>query len=178
MDYVTNSTMEDNNHTLPGKILFTGGIRNTITNGEINGSIAVELKNAVDVNMSADSDDEPEFKVDVSGAIGIPSRPVMNSEIHYDIDSESQTAYNNLQFSYSYGTTAINGVAAFDPEGDNGTVALANQNGIAVDFNVQNGDVVYDTSSVKRNSKVIGELQERNGVPIVKYIDGTFESLP
>lgn len=177
-DYVTNTTLENNNHIIPSKLLFTGGIKNTITNGDIKGSIAVELKNATDINLSKHSEDKPLFKVDISGAIGMPSRPVMNSEIHYDINNTSTTAYNNLQLSYSYDSTAINGVATFDKEGDNGVVALANQDGISVDFNVANGDVVYSTSSVKRNSKVIGELQERNGVPVVKYVDGSFESLP
>ena len=62
---------------------------------------------------------------------------------------------------------------------NNGDVTVTTHTGIRADMKIENGDLVTDgTGTVTKDAKVLGALEEREGVPVIKYIDGSFESLP
>ncbi len=190
--YVTNSSLADkgfveegeygdesfyNSANLPKIVTFTGDINNTTTGAGLNGTLSVDWLNAVTMDMVADnnSDDKPNVDVSFNGKLKAPANPVMVVNLGYTNPSEA----NNFTFSYSYDSTVINGTGNFDKEMKNGTVVLTNHLSLESTIKVVGGDIVYGSqSSVKKSGKLIGELQEREGVPVIRYIDGTFESLP
>ena len=162
-----------NSGVLPKKAKFIGSIKNTVTSGEINGELNVEWKNAEDINLTDDSD-KAQLDVTLQGKIKMPSRPEMILNLGY----ENQEDTNDYSLSYQYDTTVLNASGSL-VEDQNGTIEFTGTNGIKLVVTFENGDPVYGASSpVTRNGRKIGELQERADVPVISYVDGSFESLP
>ena len=167
--YVVNSEM------IPKVVTFTGNITNTTTAASLTGTLSVDWLNAETMDLTEESNDEPSVDVSFNGRLQMPTHPVMVLNLGYTNPSQD----NNLTFSYSYDATVINGTANFDEEMQNGTIVLTNHIGLEATIKQENGEIVYGAqSSVKKGGKVIGKLQQREDVPVIKYIDGTFESLP
>jgi len=164
-----------NSGKIPKKVSFTGAIKNTSNNSEINGTLSVDWLNAATMDITNNSDEEPLVDVSFIGKIQMPERPLMTLSIGFTNPNDR----NNFAFSYAYDSTTINGTGLFDKEMDNGTITLDSHNGLRALVKVTNGEVIYGAaSSVKRNGRLVGQLEEREGVPVIKYTDGTFESLP
>lgn len=165
-----------NSGVVPKKATFVGNLKNTKTSGEINAEINVDWKNAVTMDLTKDSEDKAELDVSLKGKIKMPNRPEMILNLGFD-SSEASNKYN---LSYQYDTTVLNGKATFtDPDDENGTVEFTGTSGIKLLVKVENGETLYGADSpVTRNGRKIGELQERDDVPVIKYVDGSFESLP
>ncbi len=164
-----------NSGKLPKKVTFTGSIKNTQTNGEINATLNVDWLNAATMDLSEGSDETPLVDVSLAGTIKMPSRPLMLLNIGYTNPNDR----NNITFGYAYDATTLNGTGAFDKEMENGLITLTTHNGIQSLIKISDGEVVYGAQSpVTRNGRAVGELQEREGVPVISYTDGTFESLP
>ena len=160
---------------IPKVVTFTGNITNTTTAASLTGTLSVDWLNAETMDLTEESNDEPSVKVLFNGRLQMPTHPVMVLNLGYTNPSQD----NNLTFSYSYDATVINGTANFDEEMQNGTIVLTNHIGLEATIKQENGEIVYgEQSSVKKDGKVIGKLQQREDVPVIKYIDGTFESLP
>jgi len=178
-EYVTNKTLTQNRGSVPSKLKFRGGITNITTKGDISGNIDVILKNAKDINLTDIKVQDLDLKVDMSATIKMPDRPAMTSSVNYDTDNMSYSGHYKLNFYYNYDKTAISGLASFDKSRKYGTINLSSGSGVAINVAIINGKVAYgNRSQVTRKGKVIGELQDRDGVPVIKYIDGSFESLP
>ncbi len=188
-EYVTNNSIKDNgwekkinedrefynSGKLPKKALFRGSIKNTKTNGEISGMVNVDWVNAASMNLTNDSTDEAHVKASINGSIKMPSRPEMSLTLGYE--NPNQT--NNFTLSYAYDATTISGDATFDKEMKNGQIILRTHEGVKFVVKVTDGKIVYgDESVVTRNGRRVGRLEERESVPVIKYTDGTFESLP
>ncbi len=188
-EYVTNNSIQGNgwekkidedrkfynSGKLPKKALFRGSIKNTKTNGEISGMVNVDWVNAASMNLTNDSTDEAHVKASINGSIKMPSRPEMSLTLGYE--NPNQT--NNFTLSYAYGATTISGDATFDKEMKNGQIILRTHEGVKFVVKVADGEIVYgDESVVMRNGRRVGRLEERESVPVIKYTDGTFESLP
>jgi hypothetical protein len=178
-EYVTNKTLTQNRGSMPSKLKFRGGVTNIATKGDISGNIDVTLKNAKDINLTDVKVQDLDLKVDMSATIKMPNRPAMTSSVNYDTDNMSYSDHYKLNFYYNYDKTAISGIASFDKSRKYGTINLSSGSGVAMKVVIIAGKVAYgNRSQVTRNGKVIGELQERENVPVIKYIDGSFESLP
>ncbi len=163
-----------NSGYLPKKVTFDGNITNA-NGGYISGGVSVDWLNAKTMNLSKGSKDFPLVSVDVTGKIKMPSRPEMILNLGYKNPSKD----NNFTFNYAYDATSITGAGDFDKEMQNGDIVLTSHHGLKAIIKVVDGDVIYGPqSSVTRNGAAVGELQERQGVPVIKYTDGTFESLP
>jgi hypothetical protein len=164
-----------NSGYLPKKVVYEGIIAKDNSDSYISGKIVADWLNAEKMSLVKNSNEEPVVDVSVTGKIKAVDRQEMMISLGY-------TNLNNIskfRFVYAYDSTIINGTGTFDKEVDNGTIVLTTLNGLKSTIKVTNGDVVYGPqSSVTKNSTIIGELQERNGVPVIKYTDGTFESLP
>lgn len=183
--YVENNSLENenffddeeesfnNSKMIPKVVTFTGNITNTDTTASLTGTLSVDWLNAATMNLTDASNDEPSVDVSFNGTLQMPARPEMVVNLGYT------NSNNHFTFSYSYDATVINGIADFDKEMQNGTIVLTNHLGLEATIKQLNGETVYGPqSSVKKGGKVIGELQRREDVPVIKYIDGTFESLP
>ncbi len=164
-----------NSANLPKVITFTGDINNTTTNASLSGTLNVDWLNAATMDLTEGSNDKQSINISFNGKLQIPSIPMMIINLGYTNPSQN----NNFTFSYSYDATVINGSGNFDQDMENGTITLTNHLGLEATIIQADGNTVYGSqSSVKKSGKSIGELQEREGVPVIKYIDGTFESLP
>ena len=163
-----------NSGVLPKKVKFVGVIKNTTTNGEVDAELNVELKNAEDMNLSDGADYEAKLKVTLKGKIKMPERPEMIINLGYENNSDS----NDYSLSYQYNTTVLNARGTLVDD-ENGTIEFTGTSGIKLLVKMENGDPLYGAQSpVSRNGRKIGELQDRDGAPVIKYSDGSFESLP
>ncbi len=127
------------------------------------------------MNLSGSSDAKAIMDVSVIGKIKAPQRP----EMMINLGFTNPNNHNNLRFVYAYDNTIINGTGAFDQAAENGSIILSTLDGLKITIKNDNGDVVYGAqSSVTKDGTKIGELQERQGVPVISYTDGSFESLP
>ncbi len=180
--YVINNTLADKNFfenynstTLPKKITYSGDINNTTTSAGLSGALTIDWLNAATMDLTDESNDKPNINISSNGTLKMPTRPAMIVNFGYT----NPSGVNNFTFSYSYNTTVINGTGNFDELMQDGTIVLSNHLGLEITIKQTDGNIVYGSqSSVTKGGKQIGELQEREGVPIVKYIDGSFESLP
>jgi hypothetical protein len=164
-----------NSGRLPKKMTLEGSIINTATKGAINGKLSLDWLNASTMDLGENSEEEPSVDVKIVGKIKMPERPEMILNIGY----KNPENKNNFTFSYAYDTTTIDGTGAFDKEMKNGTIILNSGNGVKSTILVENGETIYGPrSSVTRYGRHIGQLEEREGLPVIKYTDGTFESLP
>jgi hypothetical protein len=166
-----------NSGYLPKKIVFDGAITNSSNSGYIKGKVTTDWLNAQSMNLNGSSDEKAIVDVSVTGKIkASQERP----EMMINLGFTNPNNRSNFRFVYAYDETIINGTGAFDKEVENGTIILTTLNGLKSTIKVVNGDVVYGSqSSVTKNGIKIGELKEVvSGVPIIKYTDGSFESLP
>ncbi len=165
-----------NSGVVPKKVKFVGSIKNTTTSGEINGELNVAWKNAVTMDLTKGSEDVAEIDATLKGKIKMPNRP----EMILNLGFKSLETSNQYNLSYQYDTTVMNGTATFSDKDDkNGTIEFTGTSGIKLLVKMENGETLYGADSpVTRNGRKIGELQEREAVPVIKYVDGSFESLP
>jgi len=171
MDYVTNTNIKDNGGVVPKKLLYTGNIENIKSSSKIDGSIAIGFKDIETYNP--DSDDLVP-KIDISGKLIMPGHPAVDANLGFDVVKTKPV----LTFDYSYDNTNISGATSFSADGKDGVIELKGDKGIKVNVKIKNGNIVYGKDSqVTKDGKVVGTIEERKGVPIIKYTDGTFESL-
>ncbi len=164
-----------NSGYVPTKIVFNGKLSNTSNDSYIWGKVDIDWLNAKTINLVNGDGEIAELNLSINGKLKISNRPEMILNLGYANTNEK----NQFTLNYVYGSTSLTGRGDFDISGKNGEIVLSSHNGIKAVIKVQNGKIVYGSQSiVTRNGEVVGELQERRGVPVIKYVDGTFESLP
>ena len=165
---------------LPQDIVFEGRVENTTTNAFVEGRVAVNVVNAADVDLVEIEQDEngsatiPQGTIDITGKLQMPERPLMLITVGLDNTVDAKKPV--IDASYSYDTTVVNLATTVDTELDKADVVITNQVGLKIDVAVD-GDQPL-TGTVTQDGVDIGVIEEINGVPRVKYVDGTFESLP
>ncbi len=183
LDYVENESLLDakTGSWVPSQLLFEGQLTNTVTNGSIAGNIDIDLINAATMSK----EDNPILNVNINGTLAMPERPKMDLELTYSNEGENEDTYHNFTASYGYDNTEINIDGTLDEVGENGQVVITDNNNIRVLIIIENGDLVEGNSETKTgsivtyNGTLIGTLEDlRNGLIVIKYTDGTFESLP
>ncbi len=167
-----------NSGYIPESMTLDGIIKNLTTQTEFDGTFGVTLMNAADMNLS-DLDhvvDEPHLKATAGGVLKRAGFDDMslNLEVEYNPD----TITTNSSLAYVYGTMTVNAVSHVDDYGD-GNVTVTSGNGLSITVVLDNGDINYNTTTpLTKDNKEIGYLDDETGIPRIKYIDGTFESLP
>ena len=177
-----------NSGYLPSEVTFKGMVNDNQSN-TLETTLNVEWKNAADMNIS-DDNATPSIAATLDGTLTMPSSPVMNVVINYN-----NVPKQHINATYAYGTTAITIDAitdatfnsTFDDDIDtasdkvlkNGTIKVSSASGITANVKIANG-TIDDTNSTLEdiNGTIIGRFEKRSNVPVVKYIDGTFESIP
>jgi len=163
------STKEiSNSGWLPSDITFIGAISRT--GASMEGTLNAKWLNVA--TMDLESSDEPLVKVAFNGKLQMPSRPEMLTTLIFENDA----SHNTIGASYTYGSTVINMSALFDSEMDNGDVEITTHTGLKADIKVQGNTTISGT--VTKDGSLVGTFEERSDVPVIKYVDGSFESLP
>lgn len=164
-------SQKNNSGWLPDDITFNGSISET--GASLKGELQAKWLNAKTIDLN--SDEKPLVNVQLSADLKMPDRPKMQTVINF----ENNTTNNTIGASYSYNKTIISTNALFDSKMKNGTIEVKTPTGLRADLKVKNGHLVVDGSGkVTKNGSVLGSLQDRAGVPVIKYTDGSFESLP
>ncbi len=162
-----------NSGWLPNEVTFAGTISRTDVSME--GTLNAKWLNAVTMNLNGDTDEKPLVEIAFNGKLRMPERPEMLATLTF----ENNATHNTIGASYTYGSTVINLSAHFDENMDNGDVEVTTHTGLRADIKIIGGDLVTDgTSTVTKDGKLLGAFEERANVPVIKYEDGTFESLP
>ncbi|MFT7879694.1 MAG: hypothetical protein ABXS91_04785 [Sulfurimonas sp.] len=159
-----------NSGWLPSDVTFTGAISRE--GAAIDGTIHAEWINAETFNPDVDEVYMPLVKVSVGGTLQMPERPEMAIALSF----ENNATNNMLTASYSYDATLINMSAVSDTEMNNVDVEITTPMGLRADITVEKDAPV--TGTLTKDGGLVGTFEEREGMPIIKYIDGTFESLP
>lgn len=186
--YVWNDTDEaiGNSGNIPKKVAFEGSLKNTKTNGELSGTVNIELLNVQTLDLTTDISEtnEPALKVDLSGKLLMPERPETLLNLSYETKVNDDAHRHSVTGSYSYDTTLITVAGSVGKTGKNANLVFTNGSGITADFILANdtfvnGNVANSTGSlVKKDGKVVATIEERNDdVIIIKYLDGSFESI-
>ena len=170
--YVRNHTVDIEGHYIPSALSFDGTIADQSNESSLNGNISMVLKNAADINFS--SEEEPLFSINTTGRLKMPDHPVLNVMLGVENVDANRNDYN---LSYSYDSVVVNGTAKLDSDEENGTVDFTSTNGLHIHIVLVNGEIDTARSSVTKDGNAIGHFEKRNDLTIIKYIDGTFESL-
>lgn len=158
---------------VPNEMTFTGSITNTTTSGSITGTLNAKWLNAVTMDTE-DQNATPLVKVTLDGTLQMPSRPAMTVHLGY----ENSATQNIINATYAYDTTSIRVDGVFDLNMLNGDIDITSATGIRADIAVVNENIDFANSNVTKGGLVLGNFEDRVGIPVIKYIDGTFESLP
>lgn len=174
--YVENTTMDKNNGMIPSRLVFNGSLTNRNNNAKITGVMQVDLLNASTIDMDQNVDKSMHLKTEIHGLLKRPQ--YKDTNITLGIDEPVGSTDKTVTFSYRYDNTVVNATGSFDHDMRNGTVEISTSDEIKVFLQIKDGDLVYEGSSYVENGGVqIGTIEERNGVTVVHYNDGTFESL-
>ena len=160
-----------NSGWLPNDVTFTGAISRT--GASIEGTLNAKWLNAATIDVE-NSLDVPFLDVTLNGKLQMPELPEMLMSLSY----ENNVTHNTLGASYTYDATVINANGVFDANMSNGDVEITTHTGIRADIDVSNGSIVYGgASNVTKDGLLIGEFEDREGLPVIKYTDGSFESI-
>ncbi len=177
LNYINNTNQSK---WLPEEVTFDGSLKNSATSGEISGLVDIVFKNAKTVTR----DEDMEVSINVNGTLAVPERPKMDIALNYSNSVDKPDTYNNYTADYSYDKTAINIQSIMDKNNKNGNITIKSNNGITFKIIILDGDLVEgdakrkDGSIVTYKGELIGTLEYRNKVIVVKYLDGSFESIP
>lgn len=155
-----------NSGWLPSDLSFEGAISRT--GALLKGTLNAKWLNAKNIDL--DGNDIPLVDVKFNGILEMPERPEMLTTLHFN-----NNAGNELSASYSYDTTVINLSALLNAEMQPVEASITTHNGLDLEIVVNDDDSV--DGNLTKDGKLVGTVEERNGAPVIKYIDGTFESL-
>ena len=172
-DSWTDDDLQNSGH-LPSQLTFDGTLTNNVTSEYLNANIDAKWTNIVDANLS-DEMYKPDLDITVKGTLTMPESALMNVALTYKNVGISKTA----KVTYVNGDISITADTAYSD--DNGTkiINLSSTAGIKSTITL-NGDntVDYTKSTVTDTSgKTVGAFEDRAGAAVVKYSDGTFDSL-
>ena len=115
--------------------------------------------------------------VTLNGKLQMPERPEMLMTLIF----ENSVTQNILGASYTYDTTVINAQGVFDTSMNNGDVVITTHTGLRADIKISDASddiIVYGgVSTVTKDGLLIGNFEDREGLPVIKYTDGSFESI-
>ena len=185
--YAWNGTSDKigNNGYIPKQLVFEGTFKNTQTSGEISGKVNIELINASTINLidNANVNEDAQLKVNINGKLFMPQRPETLVNIAYETKADDAHKHS-LTASYTHDSTLLSVKGSLDKVGKNGQFTFTNEAGVKADFFLKddkliNGDAFHATGSlVTKDGKVIATIETRNdNLVIIKYLDGTFETI-
>jgi len=169
----TNDSFQ-NSGNYPSEITFDGKLTNNATTAYLNAKIDAKWTNIADANLSSNTY-KPDLDITANGTLARPSYPDMKVNLGYIQNATDKT----VNVTYVNGDTSITAKSVM-PQNNNGnaTVDISSTSGIIAKIVTVHGKIDYKASTLTNTSgKTVGYFEDRAGVPIIKYQDGTFESL-
>ena len=172
--YVQNSSLKDlkdkNEGYIPSSLMFNGTIKDSKTENEFAGTLNAVWHDAANFDISQE-DSKPDATISFDGTLKRKNTAQIKLNLGADIKKDE------LTLGFESGEHKINTVSHVNEQGD-GTIKITTPDGLEATIKLVNGEIDYDNSSdIKVNGRKVGELVDRKGVPVIKYTDGTFESL-
>ena len=163
-----------NSGHFPSELTFDGKLTNNKTNAYLSANIDAKWTDVVDANLSNDSY-QPNLDIAVSGVLSMPDSAAMKVTLNYVNKGEAK----DINATYVDGDTAVTATTAIPNADSNITVNLSSTTGIEAKIITDNkGNVDYGASTLTNtNGKTVGSFEDRAGAAVVKYPDGTFDSL-
>ena len=190
--YVDKSNKIGNSGYIPKVLRFEGKVKNNKTSGELSGKVNVDLTgiagldvediiNKDKINMNAL--ENASFKVSINGELIMPKRPKTLVNMGYEMKA-SNSKRHNIVASYAHDSTLLSLDASVDDKIENGHLVFTNGSGIKVSFLLHDGVLIDGNSHnasgsiMTKNGKVVATIEKRKGnVFIIKYLDGSFETI-
>jgi len=157
----------NNSGWLPNKANFTGSI--TSTTDSLNGVLSLEWLDAKTNNP--DDEKDPEVKATLNGKLQMKDRPELTINLNLDTQAREFSA------DYTYDKTVINLTATETIKDDKSTVTYHTTNQLGDVLDIVEKDDAAISGSLTKDGKELGSVEEREDAPIIKYIDGSFETL-
>ncbi len=178
-EWMNTSTDSDikigNSGYIPNSMTLNGSIKNVQTDTEFSGMAGVSLLNAADINVSADED--PHARVTLSGTLKRAGLDDMS--LNLELEHNPDTKVTDTTLAYVYGATTVNAQGTYNENTKEGNVTVTSGNGLAITVVFDQDGIDYNaTTPLTKDGKVVGTLDNETGVDRIKYIDGSFESLP
>ena len=163
-----------NSGHFPSELTFDGKLTNNKTNAYLSANIDAKWTDVVDANLSNDSY-QPNLDIAVSGVLSMPDSAAMKVTLNYVNKGEAK----DINATYVDGDTAVTATTAIPNADSNITINLSSTTGIEAKIITDNkGNVDYGASTLTNtNGKTVGSFEDRAGAAVVKYPDGTFDSL-
>ncbi len=175
-NYVDNDTFSGNGGKVPSRLIFNGSLKDLNTNARITGNLQLDWLDAATADLSNGSNPDMHLKITLGGVLERTS--YQDTMITIVSEDQVDVPGRKLNASYQYGSTNVNATGHFDREMQNGTLVITTSNDIKVVLKITNGNLMYGNQSyVQKGDTIIGNMEERNGIVVVHYSDGTFESL-
>jgi hypothetical protein len=154
-----------NSGWLPADVTFEGSVANGAKSME--GMLHMVWLNVTDINLSAE--DDPEVNATFNGKLRMSEN---SPELNVNLFGSTMTKSGSMD--YTYDTTTVNLNVTYDEDSDTTTFEATNQLGHRFVLIEANGQ--YE-GNLTKNGRLLGEVEERNGAPVIKYYDNSFESL-
>ena len=163
-----------NSGHFPSELTFDGKLTNNKTNAYLSANIDAKWTDVVDANLSNDSY-QPNLDIAVSGVLSMPDSAAMKVTLNYVNKGEAK----DINATYVDGDTAVTATTAIPNADSNITINLSSTTGIEAKIITDNkGNVDYGASTLTNtNGKTVGSFEDRAGAAVVKYPDGTSDSL-
>ena len=173
--YWTEDDFTNSGH-YPSEIEFNGTLDNEASGAYLNARIDAKWSNIENADLYQDSY-KPFLNIGISGRLKMPESETMILSLFYANDKNLQ----HVSVGYIAGDVAIKASSDLPyKDGQQPTnINLSSSAGIFATIKLDNdGKIDTQKSSLtNKDGKVIGYFEDRKGVPVVKYIDGSFESL-
>jgi len=174
--YTLHYTWDDeemyNSGWVPSKVTFSGKVARE--NASIDGTLVAEWSNAATMDITEESEEELVGSVSFDGKLQMPDRPELLASLHLEDEIKDGVVVNHITGSYSHDTIAVTLEATLDEALEEGTVLFSTQTGMELNMLLSEEE---EAGELTKDGKLIGTLEERSEAPVIKYIDGTFESL-
>ena len=154
---------------------FSGSSKTQETNSSFSGDIQIKAKNFEDVDFSTEQ--KTLYEIRFSGELQIPNRDKILATIYSD-QIQRYKYYNEVSYTHGSKTTFAAGDITKDKQSESYSwdITIRNQQNIAMHAIGDEGGAF--SGDVRRENNVIGTLEKLNDLPIVRFKDGTFESIP
>ncbi len=166
------SSLDKNGGYLPEISKFEGTLNALETNSSFKGDLEIRLK---DIENVSSKEKRPLSEIKLAGELFIPDHEKILVTLYSD-ELQKDKFYNEVSYTFGNKTIFLSGDTERKDKVLNWDLAIRNQNGVVMHvIGNERGDFEGD---VKRNGKLVGTFETLNSIPIVRYKDGTFESIP
>ena len=164
-----------NSGWIPNDITFLGTLKDK--DSFLSGKLTMKLLDNALEGLDIDNIENPQtvaLQINFEGKLQMPEKPEMLLTLEIKNSNKSTT----LNASYTSGDIALTLSSSMNIETQSVTLKVTTSKGLVADIKVVEGELDTQNSSLTQKGKTIGTFEYRSDVPVIKYTDGSFESLP